>query len=60
MQFRGMARVKRSQERQGRFGLVWTLVHTLSRSRSTAGGVPGGAFLSTSLTRPLPSMVPIT
>lgn len=33
---------------------------TFSRSRSTAGGVPGGAFLSTSVMRPLPSMLPIT
>ena len=37
-----------------------THYHTFSRSRSTATGVPGGAVLSTSLTRPLPSIVPIT
>lgn len=33
---------------------------TLSRSRSTGVGVPGGASLSRSTTRPLPSMVPMT
>mmetsp|Transcript_7899 Transcript_7899/g.19753 ORF Transcript_7899/g.19753 Transcript_7899/m.19753 type:complete len:276 (-) Transcript_7899:1891-2718(-) len=36
------------------------LPSTFSRSRSTAGGVSLGAFLSTSLMRPLPSIEPIT
>ncbi len=33
---------------------------TLSRSRSTGGWEPSGAWQSTSVTRPLPSMAPIT